>query len=368
MIKLLTIFAISLVLAYCSQKEIMVFRFENGKKIDLPLIAMILMLSFFCGLRTHYNDTFTYRKTFTSAPTLSQFFSNGFDPFNYPLFYGLQSIFRHHISLVPNVFFLTNALFSIASILHFLRRHSTNFVFSTILFFSFGLYIFHMAAMKQCLAIAVLTFAVEALIKNKKLIFVLLVLVAMMFHTYAIIAIILIFFTNKPWTFVTYFSITLITLALLTFESTITGLLSYADDVGKSYTADSVLADPGINPFRLAIFAIPPIISFALQEFVQEEYNRKTSIFMNMSILTCLIMCMGIGSSANLFARCSFYFEVGTMIAFPWFLNQVFDKSTERFISTVVSMFYVVFFIISNLNFGSEYRALTLVQFIKDVF
>lgn len=368
MIKLLTVFTIALLLAYCSQKNILVFNTESGKRIDLPLIIMIIMLSFFCGLRTHYNDTYIYRKIYENAPTLSKLFSEGIDIFQYPAFYGLQSFFRHHISENANVFFLFNAFFSISSILLFLRKHSVDFVFSTILFFSLGLYISHFASMKQCLAIAILTFAVEALIKKKNWLFLSLVFVAMLFHTYAILAIVLLAFTNKPWTFITYIAIAIIALFLLTFESTITGLLSYADDLGKTYTAEGVLEDQGINPFRLVIFSVPTLISFLLQEFVQDEYDRKNSIFMNMCILTCLIMCLGIGSSANLFARTSFYFEVGIIIAFPWFLHQVFDVSTERFVTTLASIGYIAAFIITNINFSEEYRAISLIDFIKTVF
>ncbi len=368
MIKLLTIFAIALLLAHCSQKGILVFNLENGRKIDLPLIIMILMLSFFCGLRTNYNDTAVYIASYKNAPSVREFLDKGIDIFSYPAFYGLQSVLRHHVSSNANVFLLINALFSIGSIVTFLKRHTNNFVLSMILFFSLGLYMSHFAAMKQCIAIAVLTYAVEALIKNKKFLFVFLVFVAMLFHTYAILALVLIVFTNKPWSFFTYVSIAAIVLFLLTFESTLTSLLDYADEFGKSYTSKDVLESESINPFRLAIFAVPPIISFLLQEFVQDEYSREKCILMNMCILTFLIMSLGIGSSANLFARCSFYFEVGTMVAFPWFLNQVFDKSTERLVSVAASAGYIAFFIISNTNFSTEYRAVDFIEFITNIF
>ena len=190
----------------------------------------------------------------------------------------------------------------------------------------------------------------------------------MLFHTYAILSIILLLFTNKPWTFMTYLTIAGIVLVLLTFESTITGLLSYADDIGKNYTASEVLESEAINPLRLAIFAVPPIISFLLQDYIQDDYGRKDSILMNMCVITFLIMSLGIGSSANLFARSSFYFELGTIIAFPWFVNQVFDKPTERFVSTSASICYIAFFIISNTNFATEYRAVTLIDFVKNIF
>ncbi len=367
MYKLLIIFAIALILAYCSQKEIFVIPFKE-KKIDISLILLIIILSFFCGLRTSYNDTEVYIVTYQNAPTLSEYFANGVKLTSYPAYYGLQSFFRHHISSSANVYFLSIALFSTGSILTFIRKYSTNFVLSVLLFFSLGLYVSHFAAMKQCLAIAVLTYAIEALIKKRHWLFFLLIFVAMMFHTYAILFIILPFFTQKPWSFVTYAAIAVIMLTLLTFESTITGLLEYADDFGKNYTAEGVLEGESINPFRLAVFSVPPLLSFMLQEYAEDSYNRERDILMNLCILTCLIMCLGLGSAANLFARSSFYFEIGTIISFPWFLQQVFDKPTERFISLAAGACYTAFFIISNLDFGTQYRALGLLEFIKAVF
>ena len=81
MVRLLTVFAISLILAYCSQNDILVFKFSNGKKFDLSLVAMILLLSFFCGLRTQYNDTAVYIATYNNSPTVREMFSEGIDIF-----------------------------------------------------------------------------------------------------------------------------------------------------------------------------------------------------------------------------------------------------------------------------------------------
>lgn len=367
MIKLAAIFAVSLVLAYCSQNEILVFRFGNNKKIDFSLIALIIMLACFCGLRTNYNDTSTYITSYKKALTVREYLDTNPTITGNPAFYFTESFFRHHISGNANVFLLSIASFSLSAILIFIRRHSSNFVYSLILFFSFGLYISHFASMKQCLSIAFLTFAIEFLIKKRYLWFFVFVFIAMLFHTYAALLIILPIFTEKPWTFITYVSIAGIIFTLLTFESTISNLLSYAEDIGKNYTTEIVLDGTGINIFRLAIFAIPPIISFIFQEYCSDGYDRKSSIFMNMSILTALVMCLGLQNSANLFARASFYFEIGTMISFPWFLQQIFDKYTTRFISIVSAACYIVFFFVSNMNFAGEYRAMSIIDFVKSL-
>ena len=57
MINLWTVFAVSMILAYMSEKNILTLRHRNGKTVDLALIAMCIVMSLYCGLRTSFNDT-----------------------------------------------------------------------------------------------------------------------------------------------------------------------------------------------------------------------------------------------------------------------------------------------------------------------
>lgn len=368
MTNLLLIIAAALLLAYCSEHHIMVIARSNGKYIDLPVIIIIIMLSLFCGLRTAFNDTQTYISGFQNAPTLAEFWAGKPKFFGNPLFNFLQDFFRHHISDNYHLFFVTIAFFTISCFVIFLKKYSTNFTFSILLFFTLGLYISNFAAVKQCLAMAVLTLAIPKLLDRKYISYYLLVLVAILFHSYAIMFIILPLFTKNPWTAMTYITILGIVFVLFTFETTITNFLEYAEGLGKEISETEVFETQSINIFRLAVFSVPPLLSFVFQERLRTQFNRTANIMINMSILSFLVMCLGLVSAGNLFGRSAIYFEIGTIAIFPWMLNQIFNKQSSRLIMLVASICYFIFFLIDTTSFSIEYRAISIIDFFAEIF
>ncbi len=368
MLRLMILLAISLALAYCSQNGVLVFNITKKYKLDLPLILMILILAFACGLRTSFNDTEVYLATFKNAETLREFINTSPSWTEYPLFDGYMCFFRHNISANGNAYFVSIALFSLGLTIPFIKRHSDDFMFSIVIFFSLGLYVSHMAAMKQCMAIAVLTLAIEALMKKKILLYYIIVFVAVLFHTYAVFFFVLPFFTSKPWTLPTYLLIGATIFALIFFESAINTFLSAADSAGKYLSKEMVLDNGGINPLRLAVFSVPPLLSFAFQEQLENFYDRKKNILISMSILSFLIMSLGLFSAANLFGRSAIYFELGTIVVLPALIKEIFDRKTARFVSSVATICYLGFFAYSLIGFEAGFRTKTFIQFVLEIF
>lgn len=356
-------FAVSLLLAYCSQNGIFVTAFTKKRNLDLPLIALIIMLSFFCGLRIDYNDTYLYIYNFKNAISVSEYFSTAPGVFDNPLFYGFQSFFRHHISDNYHLYFLTIGTFTNASMLRFIRKHTTNFVLSVTIFFAIGLYFDTMGAMKQTIAIAILTYAVEALIKRKYLLFYIIVFIAMLFHTYAIFFVILPLFLNRPWTVITYATVIGVVVLLFSFESTLTILMSAAEETGKNLAKEELMDNIGTHPLRLAVFAVPPMLSFFFQEYLNESYDSEKKVMMNMSILSFLVMSMGIFTAANLFGRSAGYFEIGSVIILPWIIEEIFDEQSARFMSIIVGICYLGFFMYLSQGFSDAYASIGIGQF-----
>ncbi len=365
MLKLLILLGVSMCLAYCSQKGILSIALTSKKKLDIPLITMITMLSLFIGLRRNYNDTYLYRRHYAIAPAVSEYLETDPEFTDNPLFYLTQSIFRHHVSENVNVFFLVIAFFSIASIVCFIRKHSNNFPFSMLIFFSVGLFVDFMGAMKQTLAIAVLTYAVTALMDKKYIKFYAIVLIATLFHAYAIFFVILPLFTKTPWTLFTYITIFGFVFILMTFESSLSAFLSAADSMGKDIAAEEIYDNTGINPLRLAVFAIPPLLSFFFQDNLNDSYTTPKSILMNLSLLSFLVMSLGIFMAANMFGRCAGYFEIGSIIMLPWIIKQVFEERTAKLISIFAGIAYIGFFIYDNSGFSSGYSAISVIDFVK---
>ncbi len=365
MLKIMILLAVSMCLAYCSQHGILVVPLTQKRKLDIPLIVMIILLSLVVGLRTSYNDTYIYRVSFNNASTFNEYINSSPGLFDNPLFYAFQSIFRHYISANYHLFFIVIAFFTIASFIRFIHKYSHNFTFSIFLFFAIGLYVFCMAAMKQCLAMAILSYAIDHLINGKYIRYYLLLFLAILFHAFAIVFIVLPLFTQKPWTITTFIVIVGIVAFLFTFESTINSVLSVAEDVGKDINDEQVLDTASINPFRLAVYSIPTIISFVFQELLNNNYSKSKNIFTNMAILSFLIMAIGIFGGANMFGRAAIYFDFGMIIVAPWLIDEIFATESRNLSHIFVGGCYLAFFAYMVKDFSSAYHAISLIDFFQ---
>ncbi len=364
MIKLMLLLGACMILAYCSQNGILVVPLTQKRKLDIPYVLIIIVLSLFVGLRTNYNDTYLYIKTFQSAPSVSVYLENSFDLFDNPLFNLFQSFFRHHISDNFHLYFVIIALYTTWGFVRCMRKHSENFVFSIFLFFAIGMLTFSLAAMKQCLAMATLMFAIDFLIKGKPFRYILLVLFASLFHTFALVFIVLPLFVNKPWTITTFLAILGVVTILFTFRTSISAFMNISDSSGDLIDSDAVFNTVGINPFRLAVYSVPSILLILFQGVLNDEYTRTTSLFANMSIISFLIMSLGLISGANMFGRAAIYFNFGMITILPWIIKRIFDEKSFNVACMMTGVCYFAFFIYSILGFSAEYRSIGIGEFI----
>lgn len=367
--RLLGVVFFSLFLSFFAKKRVIE---DNNKTrvIDWFTLVMLVPLILMCGLRTAYNDTATYITGFNNAPTVSEFLGNpdNLNIWGNPLFYSGQSFFKQYISDNYHVFFMVIAIFTVSSFVYFIKKYSENFTFSMLMFFAIGLYLMNFAAVKQCLAMAVLTFAVPQLLKGRYVRFYLLLCIAVLFHSYAILFVILPVFLAKPWSKITYLTIIIVLGVLFTFQSTITSILDYAEKLGKSISEEEVFNTASINVLRLAVYAVPPAVSFVFKKYLEPYMNRTIYLLSNMSIFSFLIMLLGTVSAGNLFARCAIYFEIGTICIFPWMIKRIFESRSQKIVLIVAGVFYFLFFMYDNTGFANSYRAISFIQFLLAIF
>lgn len=368
MVSIFSLLAVSLVLAFLSQKNILTIFGPAGRKFDAALVLLIIMLSFYGGLRTNYNDTATYISGFNNTVTWQEFWSTSHNILGNVGFYAFQAFFHQYISGNYHLFFVVVAFFVNGSYLFYIRKRSENFIFSILIFFCIGLYISQFAAMKQHIAMAILVLALPRLEKRQYFLYYLLVFIAMLFHSYAIFFVIMPLFLNRPWKKITYLTIICVVFILFTFESSITGFLETAEALGKDISESEVFDTAGINLFRLTVYAVLPVMSFCFQKYLRREYNRETSLMMNMSILSFLVMCLGLVSGGNLFGRCAIYFEIGTVTVFPWLLHRVFNRRSYEFIIGVASVCFLIFFYMDVGTFASEFTRISISEFFNGLF
>lgn len=338
---------------------------------DWAYCALLAILILFSGLRTSYNDTGTYLSGYANATGLRHFLENSsnLNPFRNPLFYAYQSLLRSTLDNAQFLIFSTS-LFSQICFLRFFKRYSTNFTLSVFIYITLGTFCFTMAAIKQVVAMAVLTLAFPFLEQRKYIRYFLLVYVAMLFHTYALTFVFLPLFTDRPWKPFTYIFIALTFVILLNFQDAISAFMDQANDLGKVMSEAEIFDNHSVNIFRLLVYMVPPAASLLFQRWLFYDSDQMDHILVHMSIISMAFMFLGTESGANMFGRMATYFELGTICCLPRMLEKIFDKASYRLVRKIAVFCFLGYFTYAygiSMNFSTEYSAMSLWTFIRSM-
>lgn len=375
MTKLLVVFAVSLVLAYISEQNTKAARaagYRYSVWNDWAYLLLLAVLILFAGLRTQYNDTWNYLHIYKSAPTLTAFVeeSENLNIFKNPLFYAFQSLLKTCGFDGQMLVFLSSVITQICFV-GFIKRYSKDFAFSIFLYFTLGTYVLTLAALKQVLGMSLAMLAFPYLEKKEYGKYYFFVFLAMLTHTYALVFAVLPLFRVRPWKAFTFGFVTVVLILMLNFEEAITAFMEQANDLGKTLTEEEVFHDATINVFRLAVYAVPPMISFVFQKWVFADSKPQDHALVHMGIISFAFMCMGTQAGANMFGRMGNYLEMGIICSLPWMLRQVFNVRSYRLISVIACVCFMGFFFYANainIQFDAHYKAMTLWKFLTTIF
>lgn len=335
----------------------------------MAVIALILVL--FSGLRTGYNDTYTYIVVFRGSPTVSEFLadSSNLHPLHNPLFYFYLSLLRT-VTSNYHIFLMLSAAITVPLMVRFIAKvtEPSDFPLSMLLFMTLGTYVFTMAAIKQSLAMAILCPAIIALRDKKYAKFLVITAVAALIHTYAAVFFILPLLGEKPWRLRSFVFILGSLLVTLNFSSAISSILRYADTVGKSISADEVFDGNRMNIFRVAVYSVVPAASLLFRKRLEPLMDRTQALLINMSICSLAFILPGTMNGANMFGRIAVYFELGAICVMPWIIDTVFDRRSAGIIKTVCAACFIAFALYDLSDFNYGYTAVSLRRFITSLF
>lgn len=372
MIKISVLLAICVTLAWLSEKKTNEIRGEGYRYSvwnDNAYLLLVVVLVLFSGLRTAYNDTWNYINAFRSAPGIADLMSSpdALNIFKNPLFHLLQSFIKD-LTNNPQVLIFTTSAFTQIAFLLFFKRYSKDFTFSIFIYFALGTFTVSLGAMKQVVAMAILTLSFPHLEGKQYVRYYLYVFIAMLFHTYAICFAVLPLFTQKPWKAFTYVFVAAVAALMLNFEDVIREFMEQANELGKTLEDYEVFHDHTINIFRLSVYIVPPLISFIFQRRFFRNSAETSHILVHMSIISLAFMVMGTQSGANMFGRMAHYFEIGTICCLPWMIRTPFDRQSRRLVTIVAVVCFLGFFIYANGINGSFDEAYRAINFINILF
>lgn len=371
MSELIPIFLVSMVLAYLSHHmsayNPMKQNYEHKERFFLIIMTFFMVL--FVGLRTDYNDTFTYRFIYEAIPEDVALFE-GIDW----LELGENPGFVFTNRLLVNLGFSTQsyimfyAVITMSIYVWFIHKYTSNIWLSFFLMFTMGIFTFPLAAIKQCMAVAFCVLATDRAIRKKYVSFVIFVIIAMLYHPYAMMYFVVPFLFFRPWSGMTYVMLigTLIVAASL--ESLLGTMLSITDMMGEGYDESSFTGE-GVNVFRLAVHMVPVLVSCLVRPSLSERNDRANNLITNLSIVNAAIMFVGLFGTANYFGRLANYFQIFQCISLVWLFTHLDRKSRQPMIILACScyLFYFVYTYSIHESFDGGYRAVKFWDYIESL-
>ncbi len=370
MIKLWTLFIPILILAYFTQKndEMLSERGKGKDKFFTCIIILVLVL--FCGLRTFYNDTGTYRMMYENAESVKDYIKDPSNTFSQGWLFGLISSLFKELGFSFQDFLMLFSFLTVTPYVLFVRKYTPHFLIGVFLMFTTSFYTFTFAAMKQCAATAVCIMALDFAIRRKWVKYFLLIALASLFHPYAIIYALVPLMMFKPFTKRTYIYIAVFIAAGFGLEFLLKTVLDITDMMGANYDAETFVGE-GVNIFRVLVSFVPLALGAIFKDVLFEDSSDTDNIMFNLAMLNALIMFVGLFGTANYFARLANYFLPAQVITLPWLLYKIGEKQKDDILKVLCVAGYTGYFIYDNTIrhiFDNEFAQISFLKYISSHF
>lgn len=311
-------------------------------------VVTFAVIVFFAGMRSRVGDTVAYIQMFNDYPLFFNshdvVFAEGAREPGFRLF---SIIIKTFISDNFNVWLSIIAIISGICVMFPLYKYSCNFGISAFLFMASCQFTWMFNGMRQFLVAAIIFSCTGLILKNKTLLYIIIVCILSTIHKSAFILIPMYFVAQgEPWNKRTLLFIGCIVLAML-FTSKFTNLLT--DVVEQTDYATSVEefrnTDDGTSIIRILVESIPIILAFIYRNRIKGKLTPIVKLSINMSLIASgLYVISKIASSGILLGRLPIYFSMYNLILLPWLLRNIFDKKEKDLVYYIMIICYFFFF------------------------
>lgn len=343
-----------------------------GRHLDVYMLIAALWMAAFAFLRTSYNDTGAYIRNFQNAMSLEEGFSSGtyLDWIENPLSIFYRDLLRRFTDNY-HIYFLIPAVLQAVGIVKLCKYHSVNPAMSLMLYFCLGTYVMlNLAAFKQGTAMGILLLALPYALQKRYVPYTILVMIATLFHFYAIVYLLVPLLFGKPWGRTTWLVVLAAVATLLTYESTLGALMAQVDEMGGDIAAEELFDGHSINILRVLVYWVPGLLSLVFRQHVVYDSDRMENLWVNLSVLCACILTIGLAEGANLYGRMAGYFEIYLALSIPLLIGKIFTRESARLATTAASGLFLGYFVYEFTiakPFGSEYRAISMLQFVLEL-
>lgn len=244
------------------------------------------------------------------------------------------------------------AVFSYYSIFRFIKRYSKEYWLSVILFIVLGFYFATYHILRQTVALSIILFSYDAIIKRNTKKFVLLVIIATLFHFTAIFFLFTYFlWSHKRISLFKFSVIFLISFAVGNILIKI--LLNSAFGVIARYETYAVGSLEGEGYGMLLLLLMLTISGLLLP--AKKLSRQEILIYLLVVIATCL---QSFTTAFSLFARICWYWNFALIAYIPMCINLTNNKKSKTILNICITFLAAIFFFTStNINENKEVYA-----------
>ncbi|WKA50213.1 EpsG family protein [Planococcus liqunii] len=210
----------------------------------------------------------------------------------------------------------------------FYFKYSKYIFLSFFLHLTIGLFTMSMSGIRQTLAVGIILFAFQYIIKKKFFIFSFLILLAFTFHNSAIVFFPVYFLRNIVINRKNGSVILGIVISTLLFRENLTPLIEFF--MPERYTARyDVLSEAyPVNPMIVLIAILIPLVCLILWENVKNLKEKERKIYSLLFLLSCLnAFTVILSLNSNIIGRLSFYFVTFNILLIPNMIKIIKDKN-----------------------------------------
>ena len=311
-------------------------------------VVTFAVIIFFAGARSFTGDTGAYIDMFKDYPLFQNAHDVIFDDSaREPGFRLFSILIKTYISDDYTVWFYIIAIISGICIMIPLYKYSCNFGVSAFLFMASCQFSWMFNGMRQFLVAAIMFSCTGLILKNKNLLYIIIVCILSTVHQSALLLIPMYFIAKgEPWNKRTMLFIGCIVLAML-FTSKFTNLLN--DVVEQTDYATSANefknTDDGTNIIRILVESVPVILAFIYRNRIKDKLTPIIKLSINMSLIASgFYVISKIASSGVLLGRLPIYFSMYNLILLPWLLKNIFEDRDKNLIYYIMILCYFAFF------------------------
>lgn len=223
-----------------------------------------------------------------------------------------------------------------------LREYSKSFAFSCTLYILTYIFYNSFNLVRQSIAVAIMFFGFRYIARGDFIRFILMALLASLFHMSALILIPAYFIArSREWSPVIWIGFMLVAVFFLFYEPLMNLLFSALSDTRySSYEELMKSASQGINILRIIVAAAPVLLAFLLRKQIRAQMPHS-NIVVNMTTLAFMLSI--IAYKQIFFARISLYFSIYSLLLLSYFPALFKDKKLSVTIKLILLGCYTAY-------------------------